>query len=436
VWIYDTTTLTFLDVNDAAIQHYGYSHAEFLNMTVDDVLLKIEETSFEELLNLTQESKAFNNKIFRHLKKNGDIIEVEIQTNRLDIQDISGELVIIHDISHILSAERELEASKEKLLKSEKRFKALVQEGSDLTGILDRTGNYQFVSENYKAVLGYAPSQMLGTNALDYIHSEDQERMQKLVASVGHVRQVHVEPFRFRNAQNEWRWITTTATNLLDEPSVMGIVINSKDITASVNQSNELKLSNERYKLILKASDEAFCHWDIENDVVDWGSGFSDIFGYDLTTYSNTLLSDNIHEEDKDRVMNEVWEAIEDPCKEIYYSEYRYYKANREVIYIQHRGIFLRDKKGKAIRSVDTLKDITSHISRIERIEKQNQLLRQIAWTQSHDVRGPLARIIALAELLQSEDDSPDCKRQLLTYLSVSASELDQAIKDIIKKTE
>jgi light-regulated signal transduction histidine kinase (bacteriophytochrome) len=134
--------------------------------------------------------------------------------------------------------------------------------------------------------------------------------------------------------------------------------------------------------------------------------------------------------------MKEVQDAIADSTKEIYYSEYRYYKANRQVINIQHRGIFLRNAEGRAIRSVDTLKDITAHIQRIEHIEKQNKRLKQIAWTQSHNVRGPLARILALADLLDVENDFSECQKQLLKYLIDSASELDDAIKDIIKKAE
>jgi PAS domain S-box-containing protein len=207
-------------------------------------------------------------------------------------------------------------------------------------------------------------------------------------------------------------------------------------LTNEIQKNQELKLSNERYKLVLKASDEAICDWDIVNDTVDWGTGFHDIFGYDLTEYNNTLWSENLHPEDRQRVLREVQAAISNPKKEIYYSEYRFYKANREVINIQHRGIFLRDEQGRAIRSVDTLKDVTPHIRRVEHIEKQNQQLRQIAWTQSHHVRGPLARILALSNLLKEESGISEEQKQMLDHLTASALELDSAIKDIIRKTE
>jgi PAS domain S-box-containing protein len=437
MWVYDIKTLAFLDVNTAAIHHYGYSLEEFLSMTIKDIRPPEDVHILELALVIKQATRPdFNKNIYRHLKKNGEIIDVQIQSNYLQVDEHTAILVLINDITSIIKSDRDLQTSKEELLKSERRFKALVQEGSDLTAILDLNGHFQFVSENYHTIIGHSPAQLLGKSALDYIHPDDRGRIRMILGSILDVKQINVEPFRFQNGKDEWRWITTTATNLLDDPSVLGIVINSRDITSSIEQSMELKLSNERYKLVLKASDEAICDWDIENDIVDWGSGFHDIFGYDLGIYSNSLLSDNIHEDDKDRVMKEVQEAISDPNKEIYYSEYRYYKANRQVINIQHRGIFLRNEQGKAIRSVDTLKDITPHIQRIERIEKQNKQLKQIAWTQSHNVRGPLARILALADLLDVENDLPKSQKQLLKYLIDSAVELDDAIKDIIKKAE
>ena len=437
MWVYDVHTLEFLDVNDAAIRHYGYSKEEFLNMTIREIRPQEDMSILEQALNVARGNRTSSAEgIFRHKKKNGEIIDVQIQSNFLDFLDGTAELVIIHDITPILKSERELQTSKEELLKSERRFKALVQEGSELTAILDIDGVFLFVSENYKNIIGHQPQQLLGKNALEYIHPDDHARIQGLLGSIMSLKQIRIDAFRFLNGDGEWRWVTTTATNLLDDPSVKGIVVNSRDVTESINQSLELKLSIERYKLILKASDEAFCDWDIENDVVDWGSGFHDIFGYDLSIYNNTLLTENIHEDDVERVKKEVQDAIDDPNKEIYYSEYRYYKANREVINIQHRGIFLRNGEGKAIRSVDTLKDITPHIQRIERIERQNEQLKHIAWTQSHNVRGPLARVIALADLLNLEENLPEGYRQMVKHLADSAAELDEAIKGIIKKTE
>jgi PAS domain S-box-containing protein len=60
------------------------------------------------------------------------------------------------------------------MLKSEQRFKALVQEGYDLIGILDAEGNYTYVSPTSTAILGYS-EEFIGRNALEFVHQDDVE---------------------------------------------------------------------------------------------------------------------------------------------------------------------------------------------------------------------------------------------------------------------
>lgn len=328
-----------------------------------------------------------------------------------------------------------MKRSKQALRKSEARWRALVQEGSDMITIVDEDLKYIFVSESCTSILHIDPATFLSSNAYDFIHPDDQKRVRESTKILPQVRRVSPEPFRFRDGRGRWRWIKSILTDLRDDPVVQGIVANSMDVTESIQIHEELKLSNERYKLVLKAADEAICDWDIVNDVVVWGSGFSEIFGFDLEEYNNTLWSDNIHPEDRDRVLEEVMDMINDPNRDIYYSEYRFLNARREVLLVQHRGIFLRDEHGRAIRSVDTLRDITTERERLRRIEKQNEQLKEIAWAQSHHVRAPLARIMALSELLKGDVFSPK-QQEVINYLAASASELDEAIKAIIKKTE
>lgn len=437
MWVYDLVTLAFLDVNDAAVKQYGYSRAEFLQMTIRDIRPAEDLPILENALKQNEESlKKLQIYTYRHKKKCGELIDVQIQSSNIDLPNYKAKLILVNDVTAITKSQRDLQASRDELQNTERRFEALVQEGSDLIAVLDINGQYQFVSKSFTPQVGESVAELIGTNALDYVHPDDMERLASLLANIQNVKRITIEPYRYRVRNEEWRWIITTATNLLDDPSILGIVTNSTDITDAIRKNDELKLSVERYKLVLKASDEAISDWDITNDTVEWGSGFHKIFGYDLSIYNNTLWSENLHEADRRRVLGETRSAISDPNKEIYYSEYRFHKANREVVHVQHRGIFLRDKQGKAIRSVDTLKDITPHILRIEHIKKQNQQLRQIAWSQSHDVRGPLARVLALADLLNEGHGFSEDQKQMLEYLTLSARELDFAIKEIIKKTE
>lgn len=437
MWLYDVSTLRFLDVNEAAVRHYGYSRSQFLSMTIREIRPAEDLPILNKVIEFVRKHQPEHHRnIHRHQKSNGEIIDVQVQSNFLEFKGLKAELILVTDITAILKSEKELKLSKQELLKSEKRFKTLVQGGADLIAIVDIKGVYRFVSESAALVIGFSPSQLLGKNVLEFVHPEDKERVLKMVIAIGESMHVTLQSFRFLNGANEWIWLTTKVTKMLDDPAIGGIVLNSRDITEIVVKREELRLSNERYKLVLKASDEAILDWDIENDYVDWGSGFQEIFGYDLSVYNNTIWSENIHPEDKEWVEKELAEAVNDPSKEVLYSEYRFLKANREVTTIQYRAIFLRNENGKAIRAVGSFRDITANKESLYQIQQQNEVLKEIAWAQSHRVRAPLARILALTTLLEDEDALSAGQKELLSYLSFSAVELDTAIKNIVSSAE
>lgn len=98
MWVYDLETLRFLDVNQAAIQQYGYSRDEFLSMTIKDIRPKEDIPKLERLVDESKqhESHAFQGE-FRHLRKNGDLIYVDIRSNIMQYQGRKAEIVLAHD---------------------------------------------------------------------------------------------------------------------------------------------------------------------------------------------------------------------------------------------------------------------------------------------------------------------------------------------------
>ncbi|MDO7742171.1 MAG: PAS domain S-box protein [Pedobacter sp.] len=437
MWVYHLDTLKFIDVNQAALVHYGYSYEEFLALTIFELSLKEDIDLFKFAVPLIKTFKRNDaNEIYRHLKKNGEVIQVKIGSNLITTTQGKAVLITVTDVTAIVRSEQELKESREELQKSENRFKALVQEGSDLIAVIDSEGYYTFVSESFKPLLGFLPSDFIGKCAFDFVHPDDRDRVQATILTVRQIKRVTFEPFRFINSNNEWRWIATTATDLTDDSAVGGIVTNSNDITESIIKRDQLRLSNERYRLALKAADEAICDWDIEHDTTDWGSGFYEIFGYDLAIYSNTIWSDNIYPEDRAGVLEEMQRVIADPHRDILYSECRFIKANGEVINLQFRMLFLRNEQGKALRAVASFRDITAIKQTLYQVQSQNERLKDIAWAQSHTVRAPLARIMGLIELLKTEGSPCNYQNELMEYLCVSAAELDEVIKEIVRKTE
>jgi signal transduction histidine kinase len=77
-----------------------------------------------------------------------------------------------------------------------------------------------------------------------------------------------------------------------------------------------------------------------------------------------------------------------------------------------------------------------NNIKHTKKIEKQNEVLKEITWIQSHVVRTPLSRIMAICNLLKENDNTEEEKTFLMENIIISSNELDDIIKEIVAKSE
>jgi PAS domain S-box-containing protein len=116
MWIYDLEFLKFLRVNDAAILKYGFTREEFMNMTLKDIRPPEDVIKLEEAVDLVRKHKTlFSNGVYRHKKKDGAIIYVEIVSNIIYIDKIKYEIVLANDITESLNYIQAIESQNSKL---------------------------------------------------------------------------------------------------------------------------------------------------------------------------------------------------------------------------------------------------------------------------------------------------------------------------------
>ena len=107
MWVYDLTTLHFLAVNHAALEHYGYTREEFSRMTITEIRpLEDQQLLLERMATpLPAESPAT---LWRHRKKSGEIIDVEISSHALELEGRKARLVVANDVTDRLRAQQKL----------------------------------------------------------------------------------------------------------------------------------------------------------------------------------------------------------------------------------------------------------------------------------------------------------------------------------------
>jgi PAS domain S-box-containing protein len=107
LWVYDYETLAFLDVNDAAVAWYGYSREEFLAMTIKDIRPSTEVPALLE--NVRRLRANFDPPdVWRHRKKDGAVIDVEVTSHTIDFAGRTARLVLANDVTERLRAEAEI----------------------------------------------------------------------------------------------------------------------------------------------------------------------------------------------------------------------------------------------------------------------------------------------------------------------------------------
>jgi len=117
MWVVDAKTLHFLAVNAAAVKLYGYGKDEFLTMTADQI--RPEEDVANLLKAFEDRSGKYSQRVWRHRKKNGDLVHVKVVSFSLEFAGRAARLGVIHDLTEQLDAElrsREVEQRLRQLL--------------------------------------------------------------------------------------------------------------------------------------------------------------------------------------------------------------------------------------------------------------------------------------------------------------------------------
>lgn len=106
-----------------------------------------------------------------------------------------------------------------------------------------------------------------------------------------------------------------------------------------------------------------------------------------------------------------------------------------KIKWILERQHLTKDKDGIPVRIEGIVLDITERKQNEQRIKDDLKALQEIAWTQSHMVRAPLANLMGLISLMKNNTDTGLSNESLWMYISDSAHKLDQVIRDIVRKT-
>ncbi len=151
------------------------------------------------------------------------------------------------------------------LVRREKYFRALTENSLDALTILDREGKFVYNSPALLRLAGYEPQEVVGQNAFDLVHPEDLARVQEIFAlSLENPQLTPTTAFRFRHKDGTWRHLELVGQNCLADPDIAGIVLNTRDIGERVRAEEELRASEQEYRLLFQGNPNPMWVFDLE----------------------------------------------------------------------------------------------------------------------------------------------------------------------------
>lgn len=139
-------------------------------------------------------------------------------------------------------------------LASPREFQAMVENAQDIITVLDANGRIRYESPSVHALLGYAPEQMIGRVAFEYVHPDDLERIFDIfLEGIRIPHRVATATYRFRHQDGSWRTMESRAVNLLEDPHIRGVVINSRDVTEQQQAEERLRDSEQRFRAVFNS---------------------------------------------------------------------------------------------------------------------------------------------------------------------------------------
>ena len=281
MWVYSEKTFEFLAVNDAAIRHYGYSEEEFLKKTIMDIRPASEISKLlEHSSNSVNGKNASHQGVWKHRKKDGTIIEVEITKGPLKMNGIEANLAIINDITEKKKVEASLRKTEESLFMVLNNIDELVYY---IEFLPDGKRKVRYIGQQVTRLLGITKEEYASNaiHLLDRCHPEDMPQILEGARRIKELKTPQTFVYRFKpKGSSEYTWLEERVFPQLDENNNhTGNFGVTRDVTQRMLSEKVLRESEQKFRLLFSKANDAIFIMDGDT-FIDCNEKTLEMFGY------------------------------------------------------------------------------------------------------------------------------------------------------------
>ena len=239
IYIFNADTLRFSEVNHGAQENLGYSIRELEQLTPLDLKPEFTDASFrrllEPLLKGEEERVRFST---RHRRKDGSEYPVEVDLQLARETDAPAFVAVIQDVSDKAKAE-------EALAERDAHCRALIENVQDVITEMDANGRIIYNSPSVERVLGYAPDERIGRNAMELVHRDDRDQAAKALQMILAGSEPGSLTYRVRHRDGGWRTMEATGRGRWSADGMRQAVIIQRDVTEREGNEAQLRQSQK-----------------------------------------------------------------------------------------------------------------------------------------------------------------------------------------------
>ncbi|MHA2271193.1 MAG: PAS domain S-box protein [Candidatus Hodarchaeales archaeon] len=365
------------------------------SLSAQDALEKLTEIAFDAIVSDYQMPKMDGLELLAALRAQGSAIpfimltgkgreEVAMQALNLgadyylmkggDAKSMYGELA--HFINRVI-AHRQTEQA---LQESERRYRAVVEDQTELIVRWQPDGTRTFVNEAYCRYYNQSPEALIGQAFFPLVPEQDLQAVLEKVAQLTPENPVAFNEHRSSKPDGTLVWQEWADRAIFDDDNrLIELQSVGRDITERKKAEEALKSREEQLAEAQRIAHLGSWEWDIKANTTVWSREMYRIFGVDpgsFATNSHNEFLKCVHPEDRELIDNEIERAISNQAP--FNVEYRIIRPDGAIRFISDRGKIISDEEGHAARMFGTSQDITARKQVEERLRENEETARAI----------------------------------------------------------